>query len=64
MPDSSIMVGLQLVADGHADAFLSFGNTGAVMAASLLRLGRIPGVARPALGALFHNAPRRDLPDP
>ena len=56
MPDSSIMVGLQLVADGHADAFLSFGNTGAVMAASLLRLGRIPGVARPALGALFHNA--------
>ncbi len=56
MRDSSIMVGLSLVADGHADAFLSFGNTGAVMAASLLRLGRIPGVARPALGALFHNA--------
>ncbi len=56
MRDSSIMVGLALVADGEADAFLSFGNTGAVMAASLLRLGRIPGVARPALGALFHNA--------
>ena len=54
--DSSIMVGLGLVADGEADAFLSFGNTGAVMAGSLLRLGRIPGVARPALGALFHNA--------
>lgn len=56
MRDSSIMVGLSLVAEGEADAFLSFGNTGAVMAGSLLRLGRIPGVARPALGALFHNA--------
>ena len=53
--DSSIMVGLGLIAEGEADAFLSFGNTGAVMAASLFRLGRIPGVARPALGALFRN---------
>ena len=55
MPDSSIMVGLRLLADGEADAFLSFGNTGAVMAGSLFTLGRIPGVARPALGALFRN---------
>ena len=55
MRDSSIMVGLGLLADGEADAFLSFGNTGAVMAGSLFSLGRIPGVARPALGALFRN---------
>jgi len=55
MRDSSIMVGLGLLADGEADAFLSFGNTGAVMAGSLFTLGRIPGVARPALGALFRN---------
>ena len=55
MRDSSIMVGLGLIADGEADAFLSFGNTGAVMAGALFRLGRIPGVARPALGALFRN---------
>ena len=54
-PNSSIMVGLDLVRRGEADAFVSFGNTGAVMAASLLRLGRIPGVARPALGTLFGN---------
>ena len=55
MRDSSIMVGLGLIAESEADAFLSFGNTGAVMAGALLRLGRIPGVARPALGALFRN---------
>ena len=55
MRDSSIMVGLRLLADGEADAFLSFGNTGAVMAGSLFTLGRVPGVARPALGALFRN---------
>ncbi len=55
MRDSSIMVGLGLLADGSADAFLSFGNTGAVMAGSLFTLGRIPGVVRPALGALFRN---------
>ena len=55
MRDSSIMVGLGLLADGTADAFLSYGNTGAVMAGSLFTLGRVPGVARPALGALFRN---------
>lgn len=55
MRDSSIMVGLGLLADGGADAFLSFGNTGAVMAGALFTLGRVPGVSRPALGALFRN---------
>lgn len=54
-PRSSIMVGLDLVKQGDAQAFASFGNTGAVMAASLFKLGRVPGVARPALGAIFQN---------
>ena len=54
-PDSSIMVGLGLLKRGRADAFVSFGNTGAVMAASLVKLGRVRGVDRPALGALFQN---------
>ena len=54
-PHSSIMVGLDLLKRGRAQAFLSFGNTGAVMAASLVKLGRVPGVDRPALGALFQN---------
>ena len=54
-PHSSIMVGLELVKHGEAQAFLSFGNTGAVMAAGLFTLGRIPGIDRPALGAMFQN---------
>ena len=49
--DSSIVVCAQLVRDGKADALVSAGNTGATMAASLLRIGRIKGVARPAIAA-------------
>ena len=50
--ESSIAVGLNLVKDGGADAFVSAGNTGAVMAASSFILKRIKGIERPALGAL------------
>ena len=50
--DSSIVVGLQLVRSGSADAFISAGSTGAVMAASVLELGALPGVDRP-VGAMF-----------
>ena len=39
----------ELVRDGKADAMVSAGNTGAAMAAALLRMGRIKGVARPAI---------------
>jgi glycerol-3-phosphate acyltransferase PlsX len=48
-PDSSIVVGARLVKDGKADALVGAGNTGAMMAAALLTLGRIPGVARPGI---------------
>ena len=41
--------GAELVRDGKADAMVSAGNTGAAMAAALLRMGRIRGVARPAI---------------
>jgi len=51
--NSSIAVGMQLLKDGKADAFVSPGNTGAVMATALLRIGRIPGVSRPAITSLF-----------
>ena len=47
--DSSIVVTAELVRDGKADAMVSAGNTGAAMAAALLRMGRIRGVARPAI---------------
>ena len=50
-PDSSIVRGVNLVKDGVADAFVSAGHTGAIMATSLLTLGRIEGIRRPALAA-------------
>jgi glycerol-3-phosphate acyltransferase PlsX len=53
MRGSSIRVGLQLVRDEKASAFISPGNTGAVMATSLLTLGRIEGVSRPAITSAF-----------
>ena len=51
--DASINVGLALVKSGQADAFVSAGSTGAVMAAALLTLGRIRGYERPAIAAFF-----------
>jgi len=55
-PNSSMHVGTQLVADGKADAFVSAGNTGGILAvATLYTLKRIKGVNRPALSAVFPN---------
>lgn len=56
--DSSIVVGMELVKRGDADAFVSAGNTGAVMGAALLHLQRIPGVKRPCLAAAFPHQPK------
>ena len=52
-PNSSLVRGIQLVKEGKADGFISAGHTGAIMSATLLTLGRIPGVRRPALAAYF-----------
>jgi len=54
-PNSSIVKGAQLVKEGKADAFVSAGNTGAMMSASTLIMGRIPGVGRPTIGAEMPN---------
>lgn len=51
--DSSMVKAVCLVKDGLADAALSAGNTGALMASSLLYLGRIKGVDRPAIVSPF-----------
>lgn len=48
-PDSSIMVSADLVKTGQADGFVSAGNSGATMVASLLNIGRIKGISRPAI---------------
>jgi glycerol-3-phosphate acyltransferase PlsX len=47
--DASILVATALVKDGRADAVITAGHTGAGVAAGILRLGRAPGVDRPAL---------------
>ena len=49
MKDSSIVRAAERVRDGQASAMVSAGNTGAVAAAALLRMKRIPGVSRPAI---------------
>jgi glycerol-3-phosphate acyltransferase PlsX len=53
---NSMAVGLDLVKSGEADAFITMGNTGAVMVTSLFRLGRIRGVDRPGLAGPFPTA--------
>jgi glycerol-3-phosphate acyltransferase PlsX len=51
--DSSLSVCAKLVADGKADAFISMGNSGAVMTVALFYLKRIDGVLRPAISTIF-----------
>lgn len=51
--DSSMGVGLRLVADGNADAFVTAGPTGATLMGATLLIKRIKGVKRPALGAVM-----------
>ena len=56
MKDSSLVRAAEAVRDGKASAMVSAGNTGATMASALLRMGRIKGVARPAIAT--------PIPDP
>jgi len=52
-PNNSVAVGIQLIKDGKGEAFVTAGNTGGAMFNALRGLGRIKGVQRPALTALF-----------
>ncbi|MCA9552175.1 MAG: phosphate acyltransferase PlsX [Myxococcales bacterium] len=52
-PEASVRVGARRVAEGLEDAFVSAGNSGAVMGAGLLEVGTLPGVERPALASVF-----------
>lgn len=52
-PKSSIAIGMRLVRDGQAQAFVSAGNSGAMMAAAMLILKSQPGVDRPAIATLL-----------
>ncbi|MDP2949610.1 MAG: phosphate acyltransferase PlsX [Chloroflexota bacterium] len=59
--DSSIVVGLKLLKQGEAAAFVSAGNTGAVLAGSIMYLGRLRGIERPSLVALLPLSGRLSL---
>lgn len=59
--NSSIVKAVELVKGGDAAAFVSAGNTGAVMAASLLKYGRIKGIGRPAIATLLPTPNRSVL---
>ena len=51
--DSSIVKGINMVKNGEGDIFISAGSTGALMAGGLFLLGRIQGIARPALASVY-----------
>ena len=51
--DASINIAMNLVKDNKAKAVYSAGNSGALMAAAIFRIGRLKGIERPAIGALF-----------
>ena len=59
---ASIAVAAHLVREGKADALLSAGSTGAQMVASLMELGRIPGVDRPAISVMLPSAKEHGVP--
>jgi glycerol-3-phosphate acyltransferase PlsX len=54
--DSSMVVGVQMIKRSQADAFVTMGNSGGALAASLLHVGRIPGIKRPAISTIFPSA--------
>lgn len=56
MKNASVVVAAQMLKKGEADAMLSMGSTGALLAAGLLIVGRIKGVLRPALATLLPTA--------
>jgi glycerol-3-phosphate acyltransferase PlsX len=58
-PDSSLVASCRAIAEGRADAVVSAGNTGAMLAAGLLEIRRLPGVLRPAIAVPI---PARDGP--
>ena len=51
--ESAVVKGMLMVRDGEADGFVSAGSTGATLVGGMLRLGRVPGIERPALAPLM-----------
>jgi glycerol-3-phosphate acyltransferase PlsX len=51
--NSSMVVGMDMLKRGEADAFVTMGNTGGALAAALIHVGRIPGIKRPAVSTVY-----------
>lgn len=60
-PDSSIVVGINLVKDGKAAAFISAGHSGAMAVGAFLLLGKIEGIPRPAIGSFINIVPNNPI---
>lgn len=58
---ASMMVAARMIKEGEAQAFVSAGNTGALHQVALLEVGRIKGIRRPALAAVFPTRPAESL---
>jgi len=58
-PNSTIVVGINMVKEGKADAFVSAGHSGAVFAAAMLMLGKIENISRPAIGSFINLNPSK-----
>jgi glycerol-3-phosphate acyltransferase PlsX len=58
-PDSTIVVGINLLKQGKADAFVSAGHSGAVFAAAMFILGKIEDIPRPAIGCFINVDPSK-----
>ena len=59
--NSATVIGMLQVKNGEADGFVSAGSTGATLAGGMFRLGRIPGIERPALAPILPNGKRGAL---
>ena len=59
--DSSLVRGLEALSRGDAEAFVSSGNTGAVVAGSIFTLGRLPGIPRPGIAATLPSVEGREF---
>jgi glycerol-3-phosphate acyltransferase PlsX len=58
-PDSSMVVGIQMLRRGETNAFVTAGHSGGALAAALLHLGRIRGVKRPAIATVYPTLSER-----
>jgi glycerol-3-phosphate acyltransferase PlsX len=58
-PDSSMVIGVQMLKRGETDAFVTAGHSGGALAAALLHLGRIRGIKRPAIATVYPTVSER-----